>query len=204
MWKRFARRGSVRARGDDWWAVYAAVLDACVMVPVSLCDILLRLAEERMFRPVWSKRILEEASVAIKAVHPDIPEGLIDRRIQFMGKGFPGACVGGIESIEVALELPDEDDRHVLAAAIRSRADAIVTANIKDFPAEITANFDVEVIHPDDFLMSQLDMRSRTVLDTLLAQANAAKNPRLSLDDVLNSLARAGAPRFVDEVRRRL
>ncbi len=64
--------------------------------------------------------------------------------------------------------------------------------------------FDIEVIHPDDFLLSQLDMGSRIVLDALTAQAGAAKNPRLSLDDILTSLQRAGAVKFVDEVRRRM
>lgn len=185
-------------------AIYAAVLDACVMVPVSLCDTLLRLAEERMFRPVWSERILAETSGAVRAVHPDLDEGLIERRIRYMAEGFPGVSVGEFETIESALVLPDSDDRHVLAAAIRARADAIVTANVRDFPVEITAGFDVEVIHPDQFLMSQLDMRSRTVMEVLTAQAGAAKNPRLSLEDVLNSLVRAGVPQFVDEVRRRL
>lgn len=185
-------------------AIYAAVLDACVMVPISLCDTLLRLAEQRMYRPVWSERILEEAGTAIGIVHPDIDPGLIDRRIEYMNQSFPGASAGELAPIAIGLELPDPDDRHVLAAAIRSRADAIVTANLKDFPAESVAAFDIEVIHPDDFLMSQLDMGSRTVLDALASQAAAAKSPQQSLDDVITSLARAGVPRFAEEVRRRL
>lgn len=185
-------------------AIYAAVLDACVMVPISLCDTLLRLAEEHMFRPIWSARILAEAEEAIMEVHPDTTEGLVGRRTQYMAESFPGACVGGFENLEAGLTLPDPDDRHVLAAAILSRADAIVTANIKDFPQEILSAYDLEAIHPDDFLTSQLDMRSRVVVEALVAQANATRNPRLSLDDVLTSLARAGVPEFVDEVRRRL
>ncbi|QAY59536.1 PIN domain-containing protein [Microbacterium protaetiae] len=185
-------------------AIFAAVLDACVMVPVSLCDILLRLAEERMFRPIWSERILDEATEAITEVHPDLDEGLVRRRVQYMTESFPGACVSGTEQLELSLRLPDPDDRHVLAAAIRSRADAIVTANLKDFPDATLSAFDVEAIHPDDFLMSQLDMRGRVVMDVLHAQAAATRNPTLSVDDVLTSLVRAGVPSFVDEARRRL
>src|SRR5690606_40181283 len=157
------------------------------MVPVSLCDTLLRLAEERLFRPVWSERILAEMSDAIRTVHPTLREGLVERRIHCMNDAFPGACIGDFDAIEAALVLPDPDDRHVLAAAVRSRADAIVTANIRDFPAAITTSLDVEVIHPDDFLLSQLDMRGRTVLESLVAQADAASNPRLRLEDVLTS-----------------
>ncbi len=157
-----------------------------------------------MFRPAWSPRILSEVGDAVAVVHPELDEGRIARRLQYMDEIFPGASVTEFEDIERGLELPDLDDRHVLAAAIRSRVDAIVTANLKDFPSEVLDRFELEVIHPDEFLMSQLDMRSRTVLEVLEAQANATRNPRLSLDDVLTSLVRAGVPNFVDEVRRRL
>ena len=184
-------------------AIYAAVLDACVMVPVSLCDTLLRLAEARMFRPVWSERILAETHTAIVAVHPELREDLVDRRSRYMTDSFPGACIDGFERIEEALMLPDPGDRHVLAAAIRSRADAIVTSNMKDFPEDVLRQYDLEAIHPDRFLLSQLDMTHQTVLDALDGQAAAAKNPRLDREDVLTSLARAGVPQFVDEVRRR-
>lgn len=121
-----------------------------------------------------------------------------------MNRSFPGDSAAELAPIEVGLELPDPDDRHVLAAAIRSRADAIVTANVIGFPTQSVTVLGIEVIHPDDFLISQLDMGSRTVLESLAAQAAAAKNPKQSLDDVITSLDRAGAPRFADEVRRRL
>lgn len=75
-------------------AIFAAVLDACVMVPVSLCDTLLRLAEEQLYRPIWSTRILAETSDAISSVHPDLDASKIERRIAYMSEAFPGACVG--------------------------------------------------------------------------------------------------------------
>lgn len=185
-------------------AIFAAVLDACVMVPVTVCDTLLRLAEQQMFRPIWSQRILQEASHAIRRVHPDFPGSAIERRVAYMNDAFPGAMVGDFADIEAGLELPDPDDRHVLAAALRAHADAIVTANLRDFPAPTMERFDVEVISPDDFLLSQLDMRSAVVVDVLTAQAATTRNPERSLEDVLAALARAGAPAFVDEVRARL
>lgn len=174
------------------------------MVPVALCDTLLRLAEERFFRPVWSERILDEAGRAISTIHPDIEPTLVNRRVEYMNASFPGALVAGFAQIEVGLELPDPDDRHVMAAALLARADAIVTANLRDFPEGILNKFDLEVISPDNFLLSQLDMRGAAVLDVLKSQANATRNPKRSVDDVLTSLARAGVPAFVDEVRNRL
>lgn len=185
-------------------AIFAAVLDACVMVPVAVCDTLLRLAEQQMFRPVWSERILREASHAIERIHPDLEQSAIERRVAYMNESFPGAMVSDFADIESGLELPDPDDRHVLAAALRAQTDAIVTANLRDFPASTMGRFDVEVITPDDFLLNQLDMRSPVVIDALTAQAAATRNPARSLDDVLTALARAGAPAFVDEVRARL
>jgi len=121
-----------------------------------------------------------------------------------MGEAFPAACVDGFAEIERGLNLPDPDDRHVVAAALRAHADAIVTANLRDFPDEMMRRLDLEVISPDDFLLSQLDMRSAIVLQAIEAQAAATRNPRRSVDDVLTSLLRAGVPGFVDEVRRRI
>lgn len=180
-------------------AIFAAVLDACVMVPVSLCDTLLRLAEEQLYRPIWSTRILAETSDAISSVHPDLDASKIERRIAYMSEAFPGFA-----EIEHGLELPDPDDRHVVAAALRAHADAIVTANLRDFPDRTMRRLDLEVISPDDFLLSQLDMRGAIVLHALETQADATRNPRRSVDDVLTSLHRAGVPGFVEEVRRRI
>lgn len=185
-------------------AIFAAVLDACVMVPVSLCDTLLRLGEEQLYRPIWSERILNEAADAIATVHPDIDVSKIERRLAYMNETFPGACVGDFLGIETGLQLPDPDDRHVVAAALRARADAIVTANLRDFPTEAVRQLDLEAISPDEFLLSQLDMRSAVVLDVLEAQAAATRNPQRTVDDVLTALVRAGVPNFVDEVRSRI
>lgn len=185
-------------------AIFAVVLDACVMVPVALCDTLLRLGEEQLYRPIWSTRIVKEAADAISTVHPDLEVSKIERRMAYMNETFPGACVGDFANIESGLQLPDPDDRHVVAAALRARADAILTANLRDFPADALHRLDLEVISPDDFLLSQLDMRSTVVLDVLSAQAAATRNPKRSVDDVLTALARAGVTGFVDEVRRRI
>lgn len=185
-------------------AIFAAVLDACVMVPVVLCDTLLRLAEEQLYRPIWSDRILNEATDAILRIHPEIDGSAISRRVIYMNEAFPGARVQAFAQIEVGLQLPDPDDRHVVAAALRARADAIVTANLRDFPVDTMRSLELEVISPDDFLMSQLDMRSAVVMEALSAQAAATRNPQRSLDDVLTALSKAGVPGFVDEVRSRL
>ncbi|MDA8208607.1 MAG: PIN domain-containing protein [Actinomycetota bacterium] len=180
---------------------YAALLDACVLVPVTLADSLLRVADQGLYRPLWSSRILEEVVAAICEVHPEIPEDRIRRRVSDMGRYFPEAQVQGWGQLLDWLHLPDPDDRHVLAAAIRGRADAIVTANIKDFPADVVGSFDIEVVHPDAFLLDQLDLDRNAVLEALRDQARHARHPALSARDLARRLTRAGVPEFAEEIK---
>jgi hypothetical protein len=98
------------------------------------------------------------------------------------------------------LVLPDPDDRHVLAAAIRCDADLIVTFNLKDFPSEILAQYDIEVQHPDLFLLHQLSLSQPKVLLALKRQRENLKNPPKKSLDFLDTLATAQLPRFVLEV----
>ena len=96
---------------------YTAVLDACVLVPIALADTLLRVAEKGLYRPLWSDRILAEAQAATEEIHPGIDAG---KRFAQMREAFDDAVVTGWKELEPGLLLPDEDDRHVLAAAISS------------------------------------------------------------------------------------
>lgn len=185
-------------------AIYAAVLDACVLVPISLADVLLRTAEKQLFRPIWSQRILDETRSAILAVHPDIHASLVERRLWHMNETFPGALVTNFDRLEIGLNLPDADDNHVLAAGLRGHAHAIVTANLKHFPADCLDTLDVEEISPDDFLLNQLDLQTRAVLDSIWEMAEATTNPPLGIEEVLVSISRSGAPNFADEVLKRV
>ncbi len=181
---------------------YTALLDACVLVPITLADTLLRLAERELFRPLWSDRILGEAADAIVEIHPDLAPDVVAKRFAAMNDTFEDACVEGWEVLEATLSLPDPDDRHVVAAAMRGRADAIVTANVRDFPDEALAPLGLAVVEPDDFLLDQLDLAPRIVLDALREQAVHTRQPPLTPIDLLARLARAGAPAFADEAGR--
>src|ERR1700722_14351191 len=96
---------------------YTAVLDACVLVPIALADTLLRVAEKGLYRPLRSGRILAEAQAATEEIHPGIDAA---KRFTQMREAFDDALVAGWEELESGLSLPDQDDRHVLAAAIRA------------------------------------------------------------------------------------
>ncbi|MDA8286394.1 MAG: PIN domain-containing protein [Actinomycetota bacterium] len=129
-------------------ARYAVVLDACVLVLIALADTLLRLAERDLYRPLWSARIVAEATDAVVDIHPEIPPERVRARFAAMDDAFEDACVEGWETLEHTVTLPDVDDRHVVAAALGGRADAIVTANVGDYPTRVLGPLNIEVGHP--------------------------------------------------------
>lgn len=88
--------------------------------------------------------------------------------------------------------LPDPDDRHVVAAAIRCGAQVIVTFNLKDFPSSVLARYGMEAHHPDDFVRDLIDLDEVTVAQEVRAQAAALKNPPRSLSEMLERLRDQG------------
>jgi predicted nucleic acid-binding protein len=181
--------------------MYSALLDSCVLVPSTLNDTLLRLAERGFYRPLWSQRILDETKWAIVKIHPDIPEARVDARLFAMNSAFEDALVENWEPVCAGLDLPDPDDRHVWAAAIEGGAQAIVTANLKDFPDDQLSTTAIVATHPDDFLLDQLDLYPGVALQVLEEQAADLLRPPSDLSGVLNRLALSGAPKFADAVR---
>jgi len=180
---------------------FPVFLDACTIYGFTLSDLLLRLADEGAFRPLWSDEVLTE--VRRNAVAAGIPADGIDRRLDTMRVYFPDALVTGHEGLIDGLTC-DEKDRHVLAAAVRGGADALVTFNLRDFPSTALEPFDVEVVHPDDFLLDQLDLYPGVVLRVLRELSEDYVDPPQRVEDILGTLHRAGVPRFADEVRRYL
>lgn len=181
---------------------YAALLDACVLVPIALADTLLRVAERELYRPLWSERILVEAADAVLEIHPGLAPDTVAKRFTTMNNTFKEASVEGWEIFESAIELPDPDDRHVVAAAMLGRADTIVTANVRDFPRETLRPLEIAVVDADTFLLDQLDLAPRVLLDVLREQAAHTRHPVLTPTDLLARLGRAGVSGFADEVGR--
>jgi hypothetical protein len=151
---------------------YSAVLDACVLVPMALCDLLLRLAEEpALYRPLWSERILTEMTKALKTKLHRSSEEVAWRRQQ-MKEAFPDAMVTVPSALLKAVEcIPDKNNRHFLAAAIVAHASTIITQNSRHFPKECCEKYGVVCQKPDDFLIDQYHLRPQLVLDKLDDQA---------------------------------
>jgi predicted nucleic acid-binding protein len=147
---------------------YSALLDACVLVPMALCDFLLRLAEEpASYRPLWSEEILKEMARALRTKLRRTAQEVAWRRQQ-MNQAFPEAMVAVPPELLSAMEcIPDENDKHVLAAAVMGHADALVTQNTKHFPKSCLDKFGVTCQTADDFLIHQYHLSPQLVLDKL-------------------------------------
>lgn len=178
---------------------FPAFFDACALFGIRLTDLILRLADEGAFRVLWSDEVLEE--VRRNVIRSGVVASDVDRRVTAMRQYFPDALVTGYEGLTASLTC-DAKDRHVLAAAVRAKADVLVTFNEKDFPEHSLDPFDVEIVHPDDFLLDQLDLFPGIVTRVLRELTEDYRDPPVTVDDVLETLRRAGVPRFVEDVRR--
>lgn len=178
-----------------------AVLDANVLYPASLRDILLGLAEAEFYAVVWSDQILDEVA---RNLVEDLraSQETVDRMTTTMNEAFPEASVASAAITALVPSMAnDEKDRHVLAAAVSADAQFIVTRNLKDFPLEACSPHGVEPISPDAFLCAKLELAPELVKETFLAQVAALRKPPLSSEKVLELLATAGAPDFASRLR---
>ena len=147
------------------------VLDTCVLVGAGLRDTLLRLAETpALYSPRWSDHIIGELERTLQKRFGKSPQQT-GRLVQELHRAFPEACVSGYSDVIPTL-LNHEKDRHVLAAAVRCRAQSIVTFNTRHFPPDAVCPYDVDVIHPDDFLANQFCLDEALVVCKFTEQAN--------------------------------
>jgi hypothetical protein len=144
--------------------------DACVLHDSLVRDLLIRVAMKRALnvRARWSHQILDEMVRSILERRPDLDPQKLARTRQLMCDAIPDSLVTGYEALIEGIELPDPDDRHVLAAAIKAGVDVLVTYNLRHFPSSALQQFNVEAQHPDEFLISLLDLDIATVRETFV------------------------------------
>ena len=150
------------------------------------------LALSGAFRARWSAQIHDEWKRNLLENRPDLTSDQLDRTICMMNDAVPGAAVTEYESLVEGLVLPDPDDRHVLAVAIRSNASVIVTFNQNDFPATALEPLGIEAQHPDEFAENLLDLDPAAVIAAAQRQRRQLKNPTIDVDRFLDNLLRQG------------
>ena len=162
---------------------FAIVVDANLLAGALTRNIILSLAEAGFFRPYWSFRILDEFE-RYCAKRTGSPENAKKQRLRIEAV-FPEAIVGGIDAIEEGLNLPDLDDRHVLAAAIKAKAEVIVTENLKDFPVSEMELHDIQVLTLDQFVADILDLAGPEAIAALRLMRERFENPEITAQELI-------------------
>jgi len=181
---------------------FTVVLDACVLYPAHLRSLFMYMARVDLFRAKWTADIHDEWMRNLLEDRPDLSREKLERTRALMDSNVRDALAKRYEGLIPALELPDPDDRHVLAAAIRCGADAIVTSNIRDFPAAVLTPFGIEAVEPDSFFCQQFGIDQAKVLSAVKTQRESMKKPPMLSLEFLELLERQRLPLFVSELRR--
>lgn len=179
-----------------------AIYDACVLYPAPLRDFLMQLALTDLFRAKWTNRIHDEWTRNLLKNRPDLKKEQLEKTRRLMNAATRDCLVEGYDGLIESVKLPDEDDRHVLAAAIHSRANVIVTFNLKDFPSKLLRQHKIEALHPDEFIARLIDLDSATVAQAAQQHRARLRNPPKTVDEYLLTLANQGLVKTVEYLKK--
>lgn len=175
---------------------FSVILDTCVLYPSYLRDTLLRLATAETYRPLWSQHIIDELS---RNLEQRLEPGKTEVLVNAMTTHFGDAMVSGYDPLIPAMT-NDPKDRHVLAAAVRANASGIVTFNLSDFPSESVKPLEIDVLHPDEFLLNQWELSPALAMGAMTDQVAGYQRPAMSLGDLGEALRVCGCPDFGDVI----
>lgn len=181
---------------------YNVIFDACVLYPAPLRSFLMYLAAGGQFRARWTEDIHEEWIRNVLLNRTELNLAQLQRVRALMDRHVPDALVTGYQSLTDSIRgLPDKDDRHVVAAAIVARAEGIVTFNLKDFPDDVLATWNLRAIHPDSFITDLTELDIPLVLDAARRQRASLKSPPFTPDEFLDCLLRQQLPETFSRLR---
>ena len=178
---------------------FTAVIDTNVIIPIEIRDLLFWFAHDGLFTMKWSKHIFDEWLSVMKRMGVSDEEA--DKRMQMAFRAFPDAMVEGYEPLIDSLTLKDPNDRHVVAAAIKAKANVIVTNNLKDFPEEMLSQFGIAAISADDFLVDTIDLNPDVAIGAFRNLVLGRRNPDLDEYQVIERLKNAGLRKTADYLR---
>jgi len=168
---------------------FTVIYDACVLYPFHLRDLLIRVAQAGLVHARWSEAILREWYDALVEDRPELAVRLV-RTKMLMNDAIRDVLIEDYEALIPGLDLPDPNDRHVLAAAIKSGAQVIVTHNLRDFPPAAIERYGIEAQHPDAFVLNLIDLNASAVAEAIVAmELDLASRPGIPY--VLAALERA-------------
>jgi len=181
---------------------FTVLYDASVLYPAPLRDLLMQLALTDLYRARWTEQIHEEWIRSLLRKRPDLTRTQLNYTRQLMNRHVRDCLIDNYEELIPAVTLPDPDDRHVLAAAIKGEVDVIVTMNLRDFPASVLAKYEVEAQHPDDFIIDLIDLYPYAVIKSVKICHARLKNPPKSVDEYLYTLTKQQLTVTVSRLRK--
>ncbi len=174
--------------------------DACVLYPAPLRDLLMHLALTDLFQAKWSARIHEEWMRNVLANRPDLSRAQLERTRVLMDTHVQDALVENDEALIDTLDLPDPDDRHVLAAAIASQADLILTFNLRDFPTQVLQPYGIQARHPDRFISDLLSNEPSNICAAVQRHRASLRYPPKTITEYLEIMERQGLSQTVAQL----
>ncbi|MEX2142492.1 MAG: PIN domain-containing protein [Pirellulales bacterium] len=180
---------------------FTAVYDACVLYPAPLRDLLMHLALTDLFRAKWTDVIHDQWIRNVLKDRPDLTAEQLERTRTLMNAHVRDCLVSNYEDLIPTVVLPDPDDRHVLAAAIRADADVIVTYNLTDFPRSALDKYGIEAQHPDEFITHLLRLAPTVVCAAVKRQRENLKNPPKTVEELLEAFERQSLSHTVASLR---
>ncbi len=181
--------------------IFTVVYDANILYSAPLRDFFVQLAASKILEARWTEEIHTEWMRNVLLNRSDLRSEQLVRTKNLMNENVENCLVQGYEQIIPELELPDPGDRHVLAAAIHSRANFIVTFNLRDFPAENLKQYNIEPLHPDEFILRLLNFKFEGVCKAIEKQRIRLKNPPKTADEYLQTLVELGLPLSANRMR---
>lgn len=177
-------------------STFTAFFDANVFYGARLRSLVLYTAQTKLYRARWSDMVHDEWVRNLIKNRPDLSPEKLNRTRELMNLAVPDCLVTGFEPLMAGIELPDANDRHVVAAAIMTRANVVVTFNLDDFPEAIMDGFRIHTKHPDQFLVELFSLGSNEVAEAVLSDfLHYQRNP-LTFESYREGLAKAGVPNF--------
>lgn len=169
---------------------FVILFDASVLYPAPVRDLIVELASADVYRAKWTEEIHSEWMENLLRKRSDLKRSNLEKTKRLLNESIEDCLVEDYRGLINSLKLPDPDDRHVLAAAIKGEAQIIVTYNLKDFPFSVLSKFGIEAQHPDEFFLNQIDLNLPIFLSAVKTIRISLKKPPKSPLEYLNSLRR--------------
>ena len=176
-------------------------VDANILYSFTLRNIFMQLAVAKFYKARWTHEVHQEWINALLENRRDIEQSTLESLRDKMNREIPDCLVTDYERLIPTLDLPDIEDRHVLAAAITGKCDIIVTKNLRDFPKPQLVPYGISAVHPDDFFLDYLNNYPTDFCDALKKTRRRSKNPPYTVDEYLNILVNSGLPKTADALR---